>query len=1190
MKKKDLKSFDIASYDIELEYISKIAPITKKITKLNKNHETKSLKSHKDFLAKEKQSKEKLQLLSEKAVLRDQRIEKAVENKLIKLRTKDQRLKKEFDSFKTIESDAIAVNLAEIDLSTQEIKITELEAIGKVQTKYRENVKSYVEKLDTYTNNYENNRKIHVEQIEKYSKLLNEKLKEIDNLKSLLDTEISGKLEEYIAMKNDENEQNSANLHETEKTLNSDTQKVKKNSNIKVKDIKNDIDLLQKEYKNRFGEYVAHIEAHIESMKLFFEDRKDIIEKDLQINLDISDEESEETKSKNSKKTRKMKIDLFNLRASTTIEYEERIMNEKIFMLENEIELLHTTLSNEIINLDKLGVFLLHDQIEIKDTSDYFKTLNVAAKNELNIFEFANNDYLVRHEHLKTEFILKYTDLFDNFKQSLLSLNRSSIDQLTVIHQELDEINKYLDTSEPLKEIEVNKLRENIEATEIKERYNIKYAKQDFDVKILNNELKHIIASEETNVKSLISENNKDITDVKNKEILDKSIEKAKLKHNKASEIFKLRLNNTKLEGNILRSNYETELEVYDYEKEITRYEVQKNNILISKEIDNAINNIETEANYKIEVINKRLEEDLLKQEEQVSRLVYEQDAFSSNVDLAISKERLEVDKQQTIIIDEIQVKFSKIDIALEREVKEPTTNIVKSNSIIDERLERLDSNNEIFSDFISDSTEILFDENLNIKQIKELAANNALIFEKSAKYIEKIYDSLKEAISFMNELEKRSFLNRIASTTEQGQIKKLKKQLVKHETEHKKQMNSIDLSKKEKNVLLKKQIVSDLAKLSKQKTENIENLREMVINIYESCFSSLKDLQENILNKVTILYSPLTKTDKEIILNAETNSEKAKKLVEIEKAEKLKPLDDSLAAFIEKFEENRKGNFEKLEVQIKNFRDNIHSLRENASGEVKEITEDKEKLIVSRSEQLRIIEETEETEITKQIEVLDNRKIELEKLYQTTLIQLQEKDEEAKKIYDYEKRIYNIALETATSRFNDSNVKTENANFLNISANNQKIEKLKKDSEKYLRILNQDLLDLTRKFEKKIFTTRPRLEESIGDAQKAIETEIVAKEKRLKHLTETHSKITQSLENSLFTSFQEGYEKLILNLNYYLEKYKVIGDDYKTSIGTSNVIISENNISFANALFELGNKKHKEIKEELIEINTKIT
>ena len=79
----------------------------------------------------------------------------------------------------------------------------------------------------------------------------------------------------------------------------------------------------------------------------------------------------------------------------------------------------------------------------------------------------------MKREQINIEVIRIYTYLFDAFKQSLLSLNKSSIEQLTVINQELDEINKYLDTSEPLKEIEVNKLRENIEVTEIKERYNM---------------------------------------------------------------------------------------------------------------------------------------------------------------------------------------------------------------------------------------------------------------------------------------------------------------------------------------------------------------------------------------------------------------------------------------------------------------------------------------------------------------------------------------------------------------------------------------------------------------------------------------------------------------------------------------------------------------------------------------------
>ncbi len=1193
MKNKDLKSFDIASYDIEIEYNSKIMPIKKKIEKLNKNHEIKSLKSHKDFLTKEKQSKEKLTVLAEKAELKVQRIEKAVENKLIKLRTKDQRIKREFTTFKSVEKQASSVKVGEINNIIADLQASEKEDIGKVQSKYRANVKSYVEKLDTYNNNYENNRKIHATQIETYSELLDKKVNEIYNLKKLLDEDISKKLNLYLISKKAEDDEISVSLQETEKNLNNETTNIRKASNIKVKLIKSDIEEMKKTYEVRFNSYIENINQQIEAMRQQYEARKELIDKDLQINLDklavVKDEELE-NQSKNSKKTIRMKIELFNLRATTTIAYEERIMNEKIILLEQELVLINKTLHNEITNLEKLELFLLSDQNEIKDTGDYFKTLNISFKQELNNFELSNNEYLTKHEYLKTEFIRKYTDLFDNFKQSLLSLNRSSIDQLTVINQELDEINKYLDTSEPLKEIEVNKLRENIEVSEIKERYNIKYAKQKYEIKLLNNELKNIISFEEMNVKNLLSENNKHITDVKNKEILDKATEKAKLKHSKASEIYKLRLNNTKLERNILKSNYETELEVYEQEKLITRFEIQKNNILISKEISNNINNIETEAKYKIEVINKRLEEDLIKFNEQVSRLKYEQDAYSSNLDLAISKEKLSTDKQKNDIIDEIEVKFSRIDEALEREVKQPRINIIKSNSIIDERIGRLDINNVIFRDFITESTDVIFDENLSINQIKELVTRNSLIYEKSSKYLEKSYGALIEAIKFMNELEKRSILNKISSSTEQSVNKKLKKQLNKYNNESEKRFASINSSKKAKTVLIKNQIKADLNKLSKQKTDNIESLRDMVINIYESCFTSLKELQGNILNEITVIYSPLTKTDKEIIDNAELNSNKAKKLVEVDKETRLLPIDQKLIIFIDKLEEDRKINFENLEEQIREFSDNIDNLKKNALEQVDVITEDVDRLIASNKEQLRIIEESEENEIVKLIEGIDSKKTELTSVYTATLAKLKEKDDEAQKIYNYENRIFDIALETATSRYNDSNVKTENANFLNISKNNQNIDNITKNSEIYLRELNVELIELTKQFEKKIFITRPRLEESIGDAQKAIEKEIVSKKNRFAFLQDNHAKISQAFENTLYTSFQEGYEKLILNLNYYLEKYKVIGDGYVASNNDSNVVMSKNNIAFTNALFELGNKKHKSTQKKLLEINEKIT
>ena len=119
-----------------------------------------------------------------------------------------------------------------------------------------------------------------------------------------------------------------------------------------------------------------------------------------------------------------------------------------------------------------------------------------------------------------------------------------------------------------------------------------------------------------------------------------------------------------------------------------------------------------------------------------------------------------------------------------------------KSDSVINDRLQKLEMNNQIFTDFIKDSTESLFDENLTINQIKELTTNNSLIYEKSSRYIGRTYSALKEAVSFMNELERRALLSKISSSTDNGLTKKLKKQLAKSDVENSKQISLIKASK----------------------------------------------------------------------------------------------------------------------------------------------------------------------------------------------------------------------------------------------------------------------------------------------------------------------------------------------------------------------------------------------------------
>lgn len=1189
MKKTELKSFDIASFDIELEYNSKIAPINSKIQKLNKNHETKSLKAHKDFLEKEKKSKEKLDLLVDKALLKDQRIEKAADNKLKKLESKESKFEKLYDEYKVVIEAEFVEKHAEIQGVIKELEASQIEDIQAIKDKYNENVTSYIEKLDTYNNNYKNNKVLHKQQVLEYDELLISKLKEISEMKRSLEENTEKKLEAYIESKKSEDAETIESLAEVKRELNNQTTHIRMASNVKTKEIKAFIADLSKDYKDRAKELINSIVDQIDILEKGFVSRKELIQKDLDFHLyqmkeDLTGGEIKQTLK--IKKALKMKTDFFNLRASTTIGYEERILNEKLSILKQEIQFTEETLKYELNSLNKLEVFLLSDQNELKDIGHYLKNTNIALKEELNNVELSNNDYLVKHEKLKAEFVNRYTSLFDGFKHILLSSNKSSIDQLTGINQEIDEINKYLDTADPLKEIKVNRLREIIEINEIKERYNIRFAQQQHAIKLLDNQLKNLLELEKINIKDKIFENNKEINIIKNKENLDKDLNRVKLKFEKAEEIHKLRLNSTKLEATLLDAKYEKELEIFEYEKEIAEIEVQKNSILITKELEMEIKNINLEANYRIEVINKRLEEDLLKLEDEVNKYAYEKDTFSVVLDLELSKETSKAEKEIKKINSEMNKKIALIKKALDREIKAPIQNLASSQAVVLDRLAKFDTCNADYEEFILESTDALNDDDLEIKQIKKITANSDKLMENADKYIQNTFESLEEALVFMSELELRKIKQKISSTKDKGIIKKLNKILQKINAEIKKQKLSVKNSKQDYVIVIKNKIKADLTKFNKSKIEDLDTLKERAKAIYNNSFEALKTIQSRVLEQVKDLYDPLTRNDNDLIENGKRNAEKAIALVEKEKFDKIDPINKALELFTKDIEDRKKIKLDELDSEIENLTKTISVLKDNASNEINIIKEDINELLTVKTEHLRMIDEIESAEVVKQMESIDARKRDLEDLYNQTIAKLAEKDAEAEKIFDYEERIKNIGIETANSHYKDAMVKTENKYLLNIENNNKARNNIDKEADNYLQLINKELLDLTSKFEKNIFTTRPKLEESIGDAHKEINLESKEKEKRLKELNALHKKITSSLEERLFTHFNEGYEKIEQNLNYYLEQYKLLTDEYDSSVSVSSDVISNNNIVFANVLIEQGKKKHNDTKEKLLEIN----
>ena len=1192
MNENELKSYDIASFDIEMEYNKQTAPITKKIDKLNSSHETKSLRAHKDFLKKEKKSKEKLNELSDKAIIKDQKIEKAADNKAVKQRTKEKRIKKEFDEFVVDKKLLAKDEYAKIDEVTELLKQEEIADKEEIKMKYKTNIESYVEKLDIYNNNFEKNKQFHVEEIKKYQEIINQQTERLRQFNLSVTTELNEKLISFTEQKTTHDTDIKNTKSNTSRALSSYATSIHKSSNVKITDIHDYIEKLKKDYEIHLNPEIVILEAELKDLTSKFEERRILIQDDLELNIIKLEQQLEaikESKNRKANKNINMKIDLFNIRATTTIKYEERILNEKLVILQNEIELIKQQLDYELLNLDKLEVFLLNDQNELKETGDYFKELNLVLKTELNNFELSNNSYLLKHEQLKTDFINNYTKIFSDLKENTIALSQSYLEKIADNNFEIDDINKFLDTAEPLKEIEVNRLREDIEISEVTERFNIKYAKQAYESDLIKNDLNIEISIAEQEMKELLSDTAKENTMIKTKEAYDKALEKAKLKHSKAQEVYNLRLNNTKLERNLLKNKYDTELSISTHKKELIEIDVRKHNALLSKEIEYSIKNLETEASYKIEVINKGLEEELLKLDENVSKITFEKDAYSSNLNIEIDQKVSEAKQAREAIEQKSLEKINLIEQALEREIRVPARNILKTETIIDERLSRLDVNNGIFVDFITNSIEDYKDNKLTLEQIREVIINNDSVYDKAIKYINRTYSVLNEAIKFMNDIEKHAVLNKIAAASDQSSIRRLKKQQSKTETEIKKQKIQISTSEKDHIVLIKTYIDEEIRQIKKGNFDELNDFVNAIEVSYNKVFTHMSNLQNNIKKETSELYSALTKNDQEVIDHANLNAEKANKLEVKEKAETLSPINQALDQFISDKEAQRTAFNETLENDIKELKAQINHLKNDALDKVKEINLEKNDLTNTKKEQKRTLEETEEKEITIRYEDIGTSLETLAFNYNQTLAKVDEKDTEAKKIFDYEDRIYNIAVESATSRFNDANIKTNNRHLNNVKLNRNNIEKAKKDKDLNINTLNKDLLNLTNKFEKNIFTVRPRLEESIGDAQKAIDKETQEKELKLNELTDNNNKLILAAETSLFTVFHEGYDRLNHNLSSYIEKYRVIEEEYIQINNKSNDVLNANNITFSNALFELNKDKHERTLQNLLDINTQI-
>jgi hypothetical protein len=1192
MDETTLKTYDIASYDIELEYNKETAPIEKAIQSLVASHEAKSLKAHKDFLSKEQKSKQAIAQLAEKSVLKHQRIERAVENKLKRLEPRRRRYEAALDEYVTQRTAEADEAKAAIEATIAQLHQDESDTINDIKNKYKTNIESYVEKLDIYNQNYKRNQATHKNQITQYEARIVEHRADVERFLSTILEELTAHLEESKAMLEHDNDAIATRFKDIARQLNNTSTTIRKQSNKDMQDIDQDVNAIKSEYDSHYQDAASRITARIQERKELFQQRKTLIEQDLQVQLDrLAAQEADlaEGSDKTVRKSIQQKRQLFQLRADTTIQYEERLLDEQLLLLERERQEFEHEHHAETENLEKLRVILLQDQVTLKDASETYKDLNIRLREQLDGFERRNNEYLYKHEQLKSDFIAEYTRIFAELKQASIDLAASYLGKIATNNQQIDDIQTFLDTAEPLKEIEVNRMRENIEISEVQERFKIKYAKERLELDKIDAALAHDIRQREIDTRELISAYQKDVADIRHKETYDKAIEQAKLKFKQAQEAHKLRLDRIQLERKQLDNRYDTETSILDHKLELAILDLKKRNARTAKEMEYTIADLETEARYEVEVIQKGLEEELLQHEEQLSRLEHERDAYDANMNQTIETKRAEIEQEKAAVSQQFTDTLERIDKALEREIRAPQQNRIKTETVIDERLKKLDRNNASFADFIAHAIEAFSDDHLSLDQIQEVIHGDDSISDQAVKYLTRAYDVLREAVTFMADVDERSKLNRIAATSDQGRIRKLQKDIERIHQDRDKRLSEIRVEESDRHSIIRLAVTEMRDQLKRTNPSSVKDMLEATDLAYQTLFRRLADQQEAIKNTIQLTYQPLLEVDEDLISHANQQAAQAKTKVLQEQQAALAPYDKMLTDFIAA-EHQKQATFRtEIDAKIASIKDRIQGLKGKAMERTKQIratlAEQTNSLRSSREQQ----DAAEERAIAETKEAFAIQRQRLTKEYEDMLRQLDRKTQEAAKIFAYEERIHGIAVDSATARYNDALVKSESAHLNNVeqyriqrAATSQQRSNLEAE-------LDAKLREKTKIFERNIFTVRPRLEESIGGAQKEIDLQIEQRTRELEQRQQENERLVDSAETALFATYQDSTDKLSNNLQRYIEKYRLIEEEFDHAQTEGNQLVRDTHKTFADSLRTIFFSRHTRTLEQLQAINARL-
>jgi ABC-type phosphate transport system auxiliary subunit len=1121
---------DKARYEIEKTHSKSIQATYKSIEKVNQSLDDLTSKSLKDYEKIERDAITKIDALESSLEKDLAELSKTHQADLALKETSITALKKKLDDqikALTLDFEKTTVYLEDDLKAIEEEKAITLKEIEK---KYLSNTSIYEDKLSLFKKNLEKNQEETKKKFKTLLTTLNQALtilnKEGFKAYQTFDEQVSALYKDYLTALNDE----TSSIESLKKDFLNETNQLRKSLNVMMKDIDLTLSKTRALIEAPFIAFTRSINAFDQSIKghtqAFIESiNQDFNFESIRLEEALKNQDSDQNE-KDKQKDIKARMKLAEVRKETlTYEFTEL---EKLF--DDEQTYLKTSLNHEKSLLDEA---LDHYEATTKMIHNKLKDLFSVSENYIDSFnrdlsDFTQKDTLNESfKALKTLFEEALKG-FKDYEETRLKAHIDYTEKRLDVSVEIDNITMFLDTLEPLKEIEISKQKIKVEQEDASIKHDIDKANLTHQLAIKNLEHEAHVKQERALNELKLKQAHKELETLKLKQVHEHKKHPLLITEAIAKVNYERKLHHLQSDLTLLESKY-------DLEKEKVNFEIDIKRLTSKKEFDLSLIEIEHEANES--TLQQSSEIEQLKQ-----ALTFKLDQLKSQTakeDKQIEKAIKDAEKSHQETLKELNQSLEKalkthnetlrfIDKALDKEIELPKSHQKEILDMADHKVRLLHEQYRFITDALDPIKEALKSPEVSFKRLLPLVGD-AFIHDLSH-YINHTFGLLNEAHTFVYNVTSKQ-------VEQMDNERKRQINLDKAKSDHEKILQRIEKSKSALNTTLIDRIKNAKALIKEDKNPSLQSIRAIIKPLTELISEQISKHQNALSEDVLALYKQLTESDGLIIKRAKENHEKAIQQENSAYEKTIAPINQAI--------KEKTTAFETALIQQK---ESLEQKKTSALGTINDkIAALRQEIVDKQTQKDLYLKRFKDRELTAKNSYQDALKL-IEEEKRGLVLSLDEKTaakkerindriKDAEALFKHEKSMQEIAIETIDNQLDDT-LNELNASYeTSHSALNETISLIKDDLTNKKKQATDTLNQALKTYEERMISTAPRLEQLIEEATRKLSQEAASKKQKLSYLKDQESTLSKTLNQILSDA--------LLTLKDHLNKSMIIYKDY---------------------------------------------